>query len=304
LLHDATSVGADVDVILVSWNTRDLLRSCIGSLVGGSHQRLARVIVVDNASSDGSAAMVLSEFPRVDVIASGTNTGYAAGNNLGLNAATGSYVLLLNPDTEIPAGAVDTLAGFLDEHPGAGVVAPQLVGFDGQIQRSCRSFPSPGALFYEKLGASRLARIFPGLGAYRMAGWAHDTERQVDQPMGTALMVRRQAVHDVGGMDEQFPLFFNEVDWLYRIKHAGWEVWFTPSARVRHLGGASTRQVWVRAAWLSHTGLHAFYRKHFRARLNPVVYSALIGVIYARAAVMVLCRLIQQVLRRQRRVGL
>ncbi|MDQ2730292.1 MAG: glycosyltransferase family 2 protein [Armatimonadota bacterium] len=294
-LHSGAGLSgtADIAAILVNWNTRDLLRACLHSLTNEDHRRLRRVIVVDNASTDGSAEMVCSEFPSVELLTPGKNTGYAAGNNLCLAQVTEPYALLLNPDTVIEEGAVDTLAAFMDSHPTCAAVAPQLLSPDGSVQASCRGFPTPLALLAEFTGLSRAARLFPTMGTYRIAGWNHDTEREVDQPMGSALLVRMAAVDQVGRMDEQFPLYFNEVDWLYRMKQAGWKIWFTPAAQVLHHHGASTRQIWVRAAWLSHRGLHAFYQKHFRGSIHPILYVLLVGLIYIRALVVMSSRILK-----------
>jgi GT2 family glycosyltransferase len=252
------------------------------------------VVVVDNASRDGSAEMVRTQFPEVELVEPGRNTGYAAGNNLGLQAASDPYILLLNPDTELQPGVIDILSDFLDRHPRAAVAAPQLFSPDGSIQRSCRSFPTPASIAAELTGLSRAARYFPALGAYRMTDWPHDSERPVDQPMGSCLLMRREAIDAVGLMDERFPLFFNEVDWLYRVKAAGWEIWFTPKARVLHHLGGSTRQIRIRAAWLSHTGLHMFYWKHYRGRIHPLIYGELVGAIYLHAAAVIGWRCAQQ----------
>lgn len=286
---------ADTTAILVNWNTRDLLRACLNGLVHGCHRRLRQIIVVENASTDGSAEMVRAEFPSVELLVPGENTGYAAGNNLGLARVEEAYALLLNPDTEVKAGAVDTLSAFMDSHPRCAAVAPQLLLPDGSVQSSCRGFPTPLSLLSELTGLSRVARLFPALGTYRMAGWNHDSEREVDQPMGSALLVRMDALRQVGLMDEQFPLYFNEVDWLYRMKQSGWKIWFTPTAQALHHHGASTRQVWVRAAWLSHRGLHAFYRKHFRQSLHPILYGFLVGLIYLRAVLVMSFRILKGV---------
>lgn len=287
LLEDRKTGWPDAATIIVNWNTRELLRNCLTSLEQSKSDRLSQIVVVDNASSDGSAAMVRAEFPGVTLIQPGRNTGYAAGNNLGIQAVHEPYILLLNPDTEVTAGAIDRLARFLDDHPRCAVVAPQLFSPGGAVQRSCRGFPEPAALLAELTG---IAQIWPSLSGYRMAGWNHDTERPVDQPMGSALMTRREAIDEAGLMDEQFPLFFNEVDWIYRIKKRGWEIWFTPTARILHHVGGSTRQIPLRSAWLSHTGLHAFYRKHYRSRLRPALYRVVIAAVYLHAAVVVALR--------------
>jgi len=270
----------DLSVVIVNWNTCDLLRRCLESLreaLAGS-ALLAEVIVIDNASTDGSAAMVAREFPEFRLLANGENRNYAAGNNQGLELAGGEFVLLLNPDTEVPAGGLESLVSFLRERPRAGAVAPALVHPDGTLQDSVRGFPSPRALVGEMSG---LARLFPASGwaAYRARSLPEDRPSQVDQPMASAFLVRRAALAETGPFDEQFPLFFNDVDLCYRLKEAGWEIWYDPSVRVVHVGGASTRQVRPEAMRRSHEGLRRFYARHYRGRLFWPVYTFLVIII-------------------------
>ncbi|MFN3652442.1 MAG: glycosyltransferase family 2 protein [Armatimonadota bacterium] len=270
----------DLSVVIVNWNTRELLRDCLASLwAARPHSGLeTEVIVVDNASADGSAAMVASEFPEVRLIANTENRNYAAGNNQGLALASGRAVLLLNPDTVVPPEALPSLVRDLAEHPGAGAVSPALVYPDGRIQPSVRGFPSPAALVGELTG---LARLFPGsaLGAYRVGDLPPDRATSVDQPMASAFMLRREALDQVGFFDEQFPLFFNDVDLCYRLKQAGWEILYDPRVRVVHVGGASTRQVRPQAIRMSHEGLKRFYATHYRRRLPLPLYRLLVGMI-------------------------
>jgi len=275
-----------LSVCIVNWNTRDRLRACLRSLQEWPPQTAMEVVVVDNASTDGSAEMVRAEFPQVTLLANQDNRGYAEGNNQGIAASRGEYVMLLNPDTEVipPSrpGAphpFDVLVGFLEQHPEAGAVAPQLVSPDGSVQRSCRSFPTPGALLWEFLGASRLFPASRRLGAYRMTYWDHRSCREVDQPMGSCLVLRRQALDEVGVFDPQFRIFFNEVDLCYRLKRAGWRIYFTPQAAILHYGGESTRQ--VRLAMIRESGeaLQRFYRKHYRDSLSPLSYRLALAAI-------------------------
>lgn len=235
----------------------------------------AEVIVVDNASGDGSAAMTAAEFPSARLLANQENRNYAAGNNQGLELATGEFQLLLNPDTEVPVGALDALVAFLRRNPEAGAVSPALVYPDGRVQPSVRGFPTPRALVGELTG---LARLFPHTewAAYRVQDLPEDRPTAVDQPMASAFLVRRAALAQVGLFDEQFPLFFNDVDLCYRLKQGGWEIFYDPRVRVVHVGGASTRQVRPQAIRKSHQGLHDFYRKHFRKRLFWPAYAAIV----------------------------
>jgi len=267
-----TATPPVLSIILVNWNTRDLLRACLRSLAAHPATGLTEIIVVDNASADGSAEMLRSEFPAVTLIANDRNAGFAEGNNQGLARAQGEFLLLLNPDTEVRPGALDVLIVFLRAHPEAGAVAPRLEYPDGRLQYSCRAFPWPGYLWAQGLG---LARLFPRsrtFGGYQMTWWAHDAAREVDQPMASALLVRRAAYQAVGGFDPAFPIYFNDVDWCWRMRQAGWRIWYLPEAVVVHHLGASTRQMKAAMIAESHRGLLRFYAKHWRGRIGPFVY--------------------------------
>lgn len=276
----------DLDVILVSWNTRNHLRRCLLSLRAAaavlSPDRLD-VIVIDNASVDGSAAMVGAEFPEARLVANPTNLNYASASNQALELTQGEIVLLLNPDTEVSSAAVGQLLSLLKERPRAAAVAPALVHPDGRVQRSVRGFPTPLALLGELTGLARLVPRSP-LGAYWPRDLPEDQPAPVEQPMASCLLCRMAALKELGGFDERFPLFFNDVDLCYRLKQASWEIWYEPRARVLHHGGASTRQVRPQAIWTSHQALRRFYRKHYRARLGPVL-AGLIDALVVTAGV-------------------
>lgn len=253
-----------VSVLIISWNTRDLLRECLSSLL--AHQSRARleIIVVDNASSDGSAEMVSRAFPGVRLIASARNLGFAAGNNLAFEQSLGEYIWLLNPDTQVLEGALDALLHRFELDSRCGAVASALIDArDGHTQRSCRAFPTPSALWAEALG---LARAFPRskrFGFYRMGWWSMGHARTVEQPMASSLLLHRSVILNCGGLfDERFPIFFNDVDLCRRVWDGGWRIWFEPASRVRHWGGASTRQ--ARAAMIreSHHSLEKYLRLH------------------------------------------
>jgi GT2 family glycosyltransferase len=271
----------DLSLILVNWNTRDLLRQCLTSVreaLAVSSLR-AEVIVVDNASNDLSAVMVEAEFPEFRLVANHENRNYAAGNNQGIAAAEGTFLLLLNPDTEVPIGGLDALVAYLRENPRVGAVSPALVYRDGQVQDSVRGFPTPLAILGEMTG---LARLYPEgpLGAYRPRALPMDRPTAVDQPMASAFMIRRSALEEVGTFDERFPLFFNDVDLCYRLKAAGWEIQYDPRVQVVHVGGASTRQVRPQAILASHAGLALFYALHYRDRLAWPTYAAIVIIIH------------------------
>jgi GT2 family glycosyltransferase len=278
-----------LSILIVNWNTRDLLRACLLSLRDTCRDIEHEVIVVDNASSDNSSSMVRAEFPEVKLLANSDNRGYAAGNNQAFNEARGEWIWLLNPDTEVQPGAPLAMCQFLQMHPHCGAVASMLVdAHTGKPQRSCRSFPTPAALWVEALG---LARRFPRsrrFGFYRMGWWKYDDARMVEQPMASSLMLRWQAIEEAGGLfDEQFPIFFNDVDLAWRLHVAGWPIWYLPEAKVLHHGGASTRQVRPAMIHESHRSLQLFYQKHWRKSTNPLTFATTLLMMRAAGALRV-----------------
>lgn len=262
-----------LSVLIVNWNTRDLLRACLASLRAHPSAEPMETIVVDNASSDGSAEMVRTEFPEAILVASPVNTGYARGNNLAFARATGDGLLTLNPDTEVRPGTLDEAIAALGRHPKAGAVAVRLVGTDGRTQRSVRGFPTVGAILGD------LVKVGD---AYRLKGFDYEREGPAPQPMGTFLLFRREALSAIGDpkrpFDEAFPIFFNEVDLLKRLADAGWPAVYTPAASVLHHGGESTKQVRKAMIWESHRSLNRYLRKHpgtgLAARALPLVAAA------------------------------
>jgi len=271
-------------ICIVNWNTRELLRACLASIEPPRRDLDLQVIVVDNASADGSAEMVRSEFPWVELVVNPQNRYYAAANNQALQAARAPLKLLLNSDIEVPPGALAGLVSWMERHPQAGAVAPRLVYPDGRPQRSCRSFPDPDAVIYEVLGLSRLFPASRRFGKYRMTWWGHDEDRQVDQPMASALLLRAAALEQVGLFDEDFPMFFNDVDLCRRLQEAGWQVWFTPSVTMAHHHGGSTRL--VRREMIAESGRSflRYYRKHYRGKVAWPLYALAVGLLLAAYA--------------------
>jgi hypothetical protein len=260
-----------LSICLLNWNTLDFLRRCLESLRAAPPRVPGEIIVVDNASTDGSAAMVAAEFPEVRVIANPVNLEYARGNNQAIAASRGEIVLLLNPDTEVTPGALDRIVSFLQANPTAGAAAPRLIYPDGSPQQSVRAFPAPGALLRDVLGRS---------GGYRTAVPETGEPVEVDQPMAAALALRRDALAEVGTFDERFPMFFNDVDLCYRLRQAGWKIYALPEAVIVHHLGASTRQVRARMLRASHAGLIAFYRKHYRSQMSPPLFWLTLAAIW------------------------
>lgn len=279
----------DLSVVVVSWNTRALLSKCLTTLKAElqslSPNIQSEVFLIDNNSADGSAEMAAAEHPWVHLTANKDNLGFAKANNQAFRIAKGRLVLLLNPDTEVQPGALRILIDFLDQHPKAAIVAPQLLNSDGSVQRSCREFPTFIGMVYELIGLSKMFPDNQTFGRYKMLDFNHDVERQVDQPEGACLLVRREVMDRVGLLDEGFFMLFEEVDWCYRIIEAGYEIWFTPEAKVIHHYGQSIKQVKVRMILSSHRGLYRFWYKHYRHGrwyLDPIAYGGLMALAYFR----------------------
>jgi hypothetical protein len=268
-----------LSTVIVNWNTSRLLDACLEAIYRHAPELDFEVIVVDNASADFDEAAFRSRSPQARLIVNETNVGYARANNQAIADSSGEYVLLLNADTEVTEGALSRLVGFMDAHPEAAAAGCRLVRPDGTLERSCRSFPEPASVAAEFF---RLSRLFPRsrrFGAYRMTWFGYDEEALVDQPMGSCLILSRKAIGDVGVFDEDFPIFFNDVDWCYRARQAGWKVYFTPAAEVIHHGAASTSQVRAEMRRESHRSLARFYRKHYRGKLFPPIYWLIVAAI-------------------------
>ncbi len=231
----------DLSVVIVNWNVCDLLRRCLHSiLVNLPHE--IEIIVVDNASTDGSVEMVRTEFPDVRVIANTENRGFPSGNNQGITEAQGRYILLLNPDTEMLGDALATMVNYADEHPDVGVVGPQLLNTDGSVQPSRRRLPTLSTAFFESTWLQPYAprRL---LDHYYAHDRPDDAIQDVDWVKGAALMARREAIEQVGLMDERFFMYSEELDWCRRFRDAGWRIVYLPTAQVIHHEGKSSEQV-------------------------------------------------------------
>jgi len=231
----------DLSIVVVNWNVRDLLRRCLRSILDLQTCKL-EIIVVDNGSTDGSVEMVRTEFPNVRVIANTDNRGFPAANNQGFAVARGRYVLLLNPDTEIVGDALAVMVAFADAHSDVGMVGPQLLNADGSVQSSRRRFPTLVTAFFESTWLERYAprRL---LERYEFLDQPDDVVQDVDWLYGAALMARREAVEQVGPMDEGFFMYSEELDWCRRFRESGWRVVYLPAAQIVHHEGKSSEQV-------------------------------------------------------------
>jgi len=231
------NAAPSLSAIVVSYNTRKLTLECLQALSVALEGVPAEVIVVDNASSDGSVEAIRREFPQISVLANDRNLGFGAANNQGMRQGHGRYFLLLNSDAFAEPGAIATLVRYMEENPTVAAAGPRLLNADGSLQVSCFPFPTPFRAWVENLWLPKVLPHTSRWGDYRK--WNHDSPRLVDWVVGACLLVRREAYEQVGGFDEQFFMYAEESDWQRRMRDAGWQIGFTPAARVRHLGGAS-----------------------------------------------------------------
>jgi GT2 family glycosyltransferase len=228
----------ETTVVIVNWNGAAYLEQLMASI---QREPPAKIVVVDNDSTDGSAA-ILKKFSDVHLIQNSRNRGFAAAANQGMALAQTSNILILNADIYATPGSIATLEKFLNDNKDAGAVAPRLSFPDGTLQLSCRNFPTPFTLF---LYLSFLDRIFPT--KYRLRSKDHQSTRVVEQPMGAALMIRKKVLDQIGGFDETFFLYMEDVDLCERIVREGWKIYFYPAAEFIHDAGGSSRQDWYRS---------------------------------------------------------
>jgi len=285
----------DLGIVIVSYRTRDLLRECLRSVYASRGSFTFEVCVVDNASADGSADMVAAEFPQAKLIANEENIGYPAANNQGLKAfgfrdsrfgesesPPPRFALLLNSDTEVPPDALARMLDFMNERQEAGVAGPKLVRPDGSLDLACRrSFPTPEVSFYRMTGLSRLFPRSRRFGQYNLTYLDPDQLTEVDSVVGAFMLVRGEAIQQVGLLDETFFMYGEDLDWAYRIKDAGWRIYYNPAVTVLHVKKASTRQN-PRAQIEFYRAMTIFYRKHFAAQTSWWLHGLIVGAVSAR----------------------
>jgi len=248
-----------LSVVIVSWNTRDLLAGCVESLLNDPAALELEILVVDNASKDRTVVMLHERYPQVEVIECQRNVGFARANNLGIRRSTGEYVLLLNPDTEVDPGAVAVLLDFLVSNPGVGAVGPRILNPDGSLQYSCSPVPTLKREF------RRLFHL-PGIrhdGNYEMQNWDQDRPHPTDVLLGACIMLPRPALEQVGFMDEDYFMYTEETDLCYRLKRTGWQLFWLPTAQVVHFGGQSTKQAAREMFLRLYQSKTLFFRKNY-----------------------------------------
>ena len=266
-----------LSIAIPSWNTRDLLDQCLESVRRSSVGLDCETIVVDNASDDGSADMVAAKYPDVKLVRNKLNLGFAAACNLAFKHSTGRYFLLLNSDTIVLDDALRGMVDFMSGHPDAGAAGCRLLNKDGSLQRSCSRFPG---LFTELCDALYLSKLFPKsriFGCYSMSYWNFDKVREVDFAGGSCLILRREAIKEVGLLDENFFMYVEEADLCYRLWQHGWAVYYYPEAQVIHLGGESSRRYGSDILLYLYISRNKFIRKH-QGRVMAGVHRVIVGL--------------------------
>jgi GT2 family glycosyltransferase len=286
-----------VSIVVVNWKTPKLTAEALRSILQDPQSGSFEIWVVDNNSGDGSVEMFQRDFPEVNTIANADNVGFGRACNQVIPMCTGEHVLLVNPDTFASKGAVSTLLDYMDKHPECGAVGPRVNNPDGSLQLSCRrSFPDLGASFFRLTYLSLIFPKHPLVAKYNLTYADPKDVLEVDALSGAFMMVRKNAIDQVGLLDEDIFMFGEDIDWCWRVKQAGWTVIYEPAAVVYHYHGASSRFRRIGATINLHKGMEVFYRKHlarkYWAPINWAVYLA----IWCRAGVFIILSALQQIL--------
>lgn len=264
----------DLSIVIVNYNTSQLLRDCLNSIYNNVGNISFEVFVVDNASPDDSTHMVATEFPQAKLIASPVNGGFAYANNLGLkatgfaadgmpNASAPRYALLLNPDTLLPPTTLASMLQFMDTHPDIGAAGPKLVRPDGSLDLACRrAFPTPEISFYRMTGLSKMFPHSKKFGRYNMTFADPDELLEVDSVVGAFMLVRREAIAQAGLLDETYFMYGEDLDWAYQIKAHSWKIFYNPAVTVTHVKRAASRTS-PKAQIEFYRAMDIFYRKYY-----------------------------------------
>ena len=253
----------DLSISVISWNTRDLLRDCLKSIYSRAPKASFEILVVDNESSDGSQEMIREKFPQIRLIENKNNLGFARANNQAIKRSSGKYELLLNPDTLVLENALEIMMDFMEKNPRVGMCGCRLLSEDGSVQPSCGRFPG---LFTVFLHMTKLNYFYPGNRFSRRfmgAGLEEGEAREVDWVTGACLLVRRQAVEEIGLLDERFFMYCEDLDWCRRMKNAGWKICYLPRAKVIHYCSQSYEKGSLRIFLEGYKSWFIYLRKHF-----------------------------------------
>ena len=266
-----------LSIIIVSYNTRELLKNAIESIYLTYQNDDLEVIVVDNGSSDGSTAMVKEEFGDVILIESSENLGFAKANNIAIKQSKGKYVLLLNPDTILVEDCLEKCLAYMNNNQSIGALGCKVVMPDGKLDLACRrSFPTPEVSFYRMIGLSKLYPDNKRFAQYNLTYLDENETYEVDSIVGAFMLIRREVIEQVGILDEEYFMYGEDIDWCYRIKQAGWKVVYYHEAEIVHYKGASGGKRNPRTIYEFYRAMYLFYKKHYKSQYSIIVT----GIIY------------------------
>ena len=255
--------AVDISIVIVNWKVRPLLEKCLNAIIADTVDFNTEIFVIDNDSRDGSPEMIMAEYPQVTMIALPSNRGFAAANNLGLKQAQGKYLVLLNPDTEVQPGFFKTIIRYLEANPDIGILGPKILNSDFSLQPSVRRFPD---LTSQLLTLLKLQNIWPNnrvFDHYFAVDFDYSQEQIVDQIMGAAIVIRREAFEKIGLLDQRFFIWFEEVDYCQRAKKKGIVIKYLPTATVLHHGGSSfAKQETFKNQLVFSSSLFHYFLKH------------------------------------------
>lgn len=270
----------DVSIIIVNYNTKKLTLECIQSIYHSNTSYQFEIILVDNNSTDGTVDAIVDEFPNIKVIANQENVGFSKANNQAINHSNGRYILLLNSDTIVKNGTIDTMVQFMDENKEIGASGCKVVLPDGTLDKAChRGFPTPSASFYYISGLARRFPNNPRFSGYHLSHLNMDDIHEVDCLVGAFMLVRSETISQVGLLDETFFMYGEDIDWCYRIKEAGWKIYYHPHVEIIHYKGASSRKKPFKIVYEFHRAMYLFHRKHYSEKypfiVNLAVYTGI-----------------------------
>jgi GT2 family glycosyltransferase len=277
-------LNIELSIIILNWNTQEDTKRCIDSILESRPKKSIEIILVDNASSDGSRETLPKQFPVCQYIQNSKNIGFGAGNNRGIPAARGKYVFFLNSDTIVTKESLEKLLEFADHNPDAGIIGPKLLNKDGTLQYSCRNFPNLGVGFFRN---TPLGRLFPHnryTQDYLLSDWDHQSVREVDWVSGAALLIRREALDKLKGFDEDFYMYCEDVDLCYRAREAGWKTVYFPDSIIYHIIGRSSDKAPTRMTWFFHQSMYLFYKKHYAKSTSILIRPFILPGLFIRAA--------------------
>ena len=281
----------DLSVIIVTFNHQDEISGCLQTVAQAISAFQTEIFLIDNYSSDQTvfiARKILSNLNQRhhwSIVCDETNKGFTRGVNQGLAQTHGKYVLILNPDTELPANTFQPLIQIFEKNNQIGIVSPQFRNPDGSIQSSCRRFPRHCDVIYNAIGLNWLFSKSKEFNYWKMGDFDHQSQREVDQPQGAFLLARREAIEQVGFWDEQFPMFFSDVDWCRRFIQQGWKILFVPSVQIVHYKGTAIYKNRLKMIWSSHRSFYHYFRKYYHGFWRQLI-NLIIGEILIRIAIL------------------